>query len=130
MCPEGWDSPVGAMHTCKVPGVSTQLSGSSSPSPTHHRLTGHLQAVPELGDTGHVGGHAAVAAGVGELGTLDLQVLPILGQSPAWSGRERILALVPGDVWREVESQAVRSNADAPLIEGTQEKPQRRVSKS
>lgn len=109
---------------------STQLSGSCSPSPAHRRLTRHPQAVPELSDTGHVGGHAAVGAGIGELGTVDLQALPIPGQGPARSSQELLMPLVPGNVWREAGSRALRSDAAAPLTKGTQGKAQGHMSKS
>lgn len=73
-------------------------------SPSHRGLTDHLQTVPELGDTNHVGDHAAVAAGIGKLGTLDLQALPIPGQGPVRPSQELLMPLIPGNVWREAGS--------------------------
>lgn len=67
-------------------------------------LTSDLQAVPELSHAGPVGGHTAIAAGIGEPGTGDLQALPIPGQAQSCSCPELLLPLVPGDVWGEAES--------------------------
>lgn len=80
---------------------STLPSHSLCPPPVPHGLTGHPQAVPELGVPGGVGGHAAVAAGIRKVGTGDLQALPIPGQDPARGGHKLLVPLVPGDVCRE-----------------------------
>lgn len=78
MYPEGWDKPTDPklFHRGGAP-ISQESTAA---------LTGDLQAVPELGHSGHVGGHAAVAATVGEPGTGDLQALPIPGQGQRCPG--------------------------------------------
>lgn len=67
------------------------------------QLTIDPQAILQLCAAGHVGRHTAVAPSIRKPGSLNEKNSPICGYRHSLPGRDRLVALEPGDIWKKEE---------------------------
>lgn len=84
--------------------TSRRKDGFSEKAPVAPgQLTINPQAIVQLCAACHIGSHAAVTPGVRKAGSLDVEASPISRYCHPCPGRDGLVALEPGDIWRREE---------------------------